>query len=631
MATDATRSLRPRRRMLRNLLHAGLADALSLVGGSLPLVAGSLTLVPSSPAQAAWTMHAGNAQHTAVTTVPTQPLQSIHWQAPVDLQPQYSGTVLFIHYGSPLITEGNTVIFPVKVGVADTFRVEARAALDGSTKWTLDTDYLLPPHSWVPSVGLAMTPRGRLYVPAAGGTLLWTDALDEPGAHASTRVAFFGDADYAANKSAMDASLRVCTPLTSASDGTVYFGVRAVAANPLGITSGIAAVDASGSGRFVSMFDASGGLCDRVGLNCAPALSRDEQTLYIAGRGASSAPGYLVALATSDLGTRHVRALVDPLTASESFVSDNSTATPMVAPDDKVYFGVLENPFGTNAVRGWMLQFDADLVPAGVPGAFGWDHTPSLVPVSAVPSYAGPSTYLIMCKYNFYAGWGDGTNKIAILDPQTSQLDSFSGATVMKEVRTILGATPDPEAGPSFPNAVKEWCINTAVVDPFKHSVLAGAEDGKLYRWDLHTNTFSETITLTPGLGEAYTPTVAGPDGQVYAINNATLFAVGATNVGVTPVTHTSRVPRVFAEPNPSAGEATLRFVLGSEANATLDVLDLAGRRVATVWSGSRTAGEHRVRWDGRDTNGLECAPGLYVVRLDAGGRVTTARLLRLR
>src|SRR5215510_1353788 len=108
----------------------------------LAAAAAGLVLALATPAHAAWSMHAGNAQHTALATVPTQPLQQIHWQTPVDLNPQYSGTVLFIHYGSPVVTEGNTVILPVKVGVADTFRVEARRGSDGLLLWQLDTDYL---------------------------------------------------------------------------------------------------------------------------------------------------------------------------------------------------------------------------------------------------------------------------------------------------------------------------------------------------------------------------------------------------------------------------------------------------------------------------------------------------------
>jgi hypothetical protein len=64
-------------------------------------------------------------------------------------------------------------------------------------------------------------------------------------------------------------------------------------------------------------------------------------------------------------------------------------------------------------------------------------------------------------------------------------------------------------------------------VDPATKSVLVNNEDGILYRWDLTTNILSQQITLTSGLGEAYTPTLIGPDGTVYAINNATLFAVG--------------------------------------------------------------------------------------------------------
>jgi hypothetical protein len=65
------------------------------------------------------------------------------------------------------------------------------------------------------------------------------------------------------------------------------------------------------------------------------------------------------------------------------------------------------------------------------------------------------------------------------------------------------------------------------VVDPFTKSVLVNSEDGKLYRWDLTTNTLSQTIVESQGIGEAYTPTAMGPDGTVYAINYSILNAVG--------------------------------------------------------------------------------------------------------
>jgi hypothetical protein len=122
---------------------------------------------------------------------------------------------------------------------------------------------------------------------------------------------------------------------------------------------------------------------------------------------------------------------------------------------------------------------------------------------------------------------------------------------VMKEVLTIAGPTPDQEFIAQFPNAVREWCINTAAVDPLTKSVMANSEDGKLYRWDLTTNSFSQSITLSPGIGEAYTPTVIGPDGTVYAINAAILNAVGTLPTG-TPTNTPSPTPSATATPTPT-------------------------------------------------------------------------------
>jgi hypothetical protein len=329
--------------------------------------------------------------------------------------------------------------------------------------------------------------------------------------------------------------VQISTPLTSDANGTIYFGfeVNGSADKALG-TGGVARIDANGRGSFMTFEVGTAGVTTllRVVQNCAPAVSRDGQTIYLAAHGTSSIrngqAGFLFALDSATLQVKNMVALLDPVSGSPAALPDDGTASPTIGPDGRVFFGVLENPFDTD--KGWLLQFNADLTQiTGVPGAFGWDDTASIVPATSVPSYQGSSSYLLMTKYNNYAGIGDGDglNRIAILDPNASQVDARTGATVMKEVMTILGATPDPQFVSSFPGAVREWCINSAVVDPLSHSVLANSEDGKLYRWDLVTNTFSETVVLTPGVGEAYTPTLIGADGKVYAINNATLFAIG--------------------------------------------------------------------------------------------------------
>ncbi|MEY2438845.1 MAG: hypothetical protein QOI34_230, partial [Verrucomicrobiota bacterium] len=242
----------------------------------------------------------------------------------------------------------------------------------------------------------------------------------------------------------------------------------------------------------------------------------------------NSGTGYLVSLDSRTLAPIARVQLKDPKSGNDAFLFDEGTASPTVGPDGDVYYGVLESPVYSNHLRGWLLHFDATLAQSKTPGAFGWDDTASVVPASIVPSYHGSSPYLLMTKYNNYvAASGDGVNKLAILDPRDHMTDPISGAQVMKEVLTVAGVTPDEEYVDQYPNAVREWCINTGAVDPATKSVLVNSEDGKMYRWSLTSNTLAESITLTPGVGEAYTPTVVGMDGTVFAINNATLFALG--------------------------------------------------------------------------------------------------------
>jgi hypothetical protein len=478
----------------------------------------------SAPAWAdppAWRGYGGNPQHTAAAPAKAQKLKNIHWQTPVDLTA--SGDVFLIHFASPMITASNTVLVPVKTGTGGGFRVEARKGKTGKLVWQKDSDFVLAPHDWIPSFPAHLTAQNRLYYGGAGGTVYYRDDPDQKNG-AKGQLAFYGLDTYKADKTTYNSRVMIDTPITADEQGNIFFGYVVTGSNPANLKSGIARISAGGQGSFVTATAAAGdGAVVGVPQNCAPAISADGATVYVAvGDGFG---GYMLGLDSTTLATRFKVRLKDPLGGGDAILSDDSSASPTIGPDGDVYYGVIEsNPGGHNG-RGWLLHYSADLATRKTAGSFGWDDTVSIVPKEAVPSYAGTSPYLLMSKYNNYFGFGSGNghNEIAILSPDETQKDRFSTQTVMKEVLTKVNPTHVP-GQPS--GVVYEWCINSAVVDAQGKAVIANAEDGHTYRWDLVKDEIKD-VGLNQPTFEAYTPTLIGPDGTVYAINDAVMYAIG--------------------------------------------------------------------------------------------------------
>lgn len=477
-----------------------------------------------------WATHGRTSDHRGQSPAPTQPLERVLWSKPVDFMPQYTGSgALLIHYGTPLITQNNVILFPVKTGATDTFVVDGRNALTGAGIFRMKTDYSLATGtSWLPSMGPALTHDGRLYVPAAGGTVY----LRNDPEHFNTpyyRIVFYGGSNFYNNRQLYSDNVKINTPIVTDNRGNAYFGYRTYGATPINLVSGIAKVSTGGGAQYRNVIQITGDPdAARIQTQCAPAVTPDGKLIYFAIQ-RNSGGGYLVALNTFSLATVYIRRLYDPATGNDAIISGQSTASPTIGPDGDVYFGILSNPHSQHNGRGYMLHFDKTLVTAKLPGSFGWDSTASLIHASGVPSYTGTSPYLLVTKYNNYAGFGtgDGINRAALLDPFVSQADPISGIPVMKEIYTIAGPTPDPNHNATYPGAVWEWCINSAAVDAATNSALINSEDGFVYRWDLSTNTLTQSVKMDKALGQAYTPVVTGPTGITYAINNAKLFAIG--------------------------------------------------------------------------------------------------------
>lgn len=496
----------------------------------------------------AWSSFAGNAQHTSVSTVESQPLEAVHWSTPVDNFP----TSRAAHYGGPLVTLNNTVIYPYKTGNTQStntpnYHLVARNGNDGSLLWDVTTPFIPASYSWYPQYQPVLaTATDRVYFAGKGGTIYYRDNPDSANGTV-TQIAFFGSmAHYTANQAAYDNNVFIETPLTADAQGNIFFGFRVNGATPTGLQSGIARISANGTvdvaaGIWVSAFNAAGGTdanITTVQQNGAPALSNDGQTLYVVVKEAGDwvYRGRLVGLNTTTLATQYNSGTLKDPRGSNAAILNLSTSSPMIAPDGKVFLGVFGNPY--NGSRGWMLQFSADLQTKYTPGGFGWDTTPSIVPASMLGSqYTGTSSYLIFTKYNnyYFSGGGndggDGSNGIAILDPNDTEVEYHhpeQNILVMKRALYKVGPTPDWDY-PTVPTAVREWCINYGAVDPATQSVIVNSSDGKFYRWYLPTNSLIEPLTLTSGIGQPYTMTVIGVDGSMYGIQMGQLFALGKT------------------------------------------------------------------------------------------------------
>src|SRR6185437_15784788 len=91
-------------------------------------------------------------------------------------------------------------------------------------------------------------------------------------------------AAYAANPALFDQTVYINTPITVDAAGNVFFGFIVTGANPpAGLAGGIARISAAGVGSWAAATTLAGDAAIvKVAMNCAPAVSPDGATVYVA-------------------------------------------------------------------------------------------------------------------------------------------------------------------------------------------------------------------------------------------------------------------------------------------------------------------------------------------------------------
>lgn len=92
-----------------------------------------------------------------------------------------------------------------------------------------------------------------------------------------------------------------------------------------------------------------------------------------------------------------------------------------------------------------------------------------------------------------------------------------------------------------------------------------------------------------------------------------------------------SRHPGTVRAASPVRGTGMVTIALDRPAAVTLDIVDVAGRRVRRLISGARLpAGDHAIPWEIRDDHGRRLSPGVYAIVLEAQGARSTTRVVVL-
>jgi len=302
----------------------------------------------------------------------------------------------------------------------------------------------------------------------------------------------------------------------------------------------------------------------RVALNAAPAVGPDG-TIYVVTRSHfNSRYGYLVAV-NPDLtpkwdaslrdrftdGCGVPRALggqlepngapggcavgaaygVDPATnrPGGGRVLDDSSASPVVAPDGTVFYGAYTS---YNYSQGHLMHFSASGAYLGA-YPFGWDTTPAI--------YVHDGTYSLVTKENHYGDMGSYCSSATYCptDRNASAPDYREGYFITQlspnlSVQWQHQATNQESCEPGADGGVTcitdhpssfEWCVNAPAIDA--HGVVyASSEDGWLYAIE-QGGSVRDKIFQQAALSAAYTPVSLDADGHVYSLNSGHMFVIG--------------------------------------------------------------------------------------------------------
>lgn len=176
-------------------------------------------------------------------------------------------------------------------------------------------------------------------------------------------------------------------------------------------------------------------------------------------------------------------------------------------------------------------------------------------------------------------------------------------------------------------------CSNPSVIDE-AYSAQAGvrwaAPNSYLFSVDDVTCTNLGWYTFEHGWGDCSFGCTSAHYWQFRVIDNAAILIneYGDALSGVGGSYRTAGFELRQNHPNPFNPATSVSFTIGESSSVSIDIYDLGGGLVCTLFAGDMAAGDHEVPWRGQDSRGNDVASGVYVCRVKAGTSVASMKML---
>jgi len=467
----------------------------------------ALLLIAGTARSETWLQRYHDAQHTNFINAPVDPMNQETFRMIFDpSQVDVGSGDILIHYTDPKVEANGDLYVPMRdAGPPIAYGVQQITG--GAPGWTFTSDYVRQPSSaWEPLFDFAIN-NGTVYVMGKYGCVWILNEAD--GSLVDHKCAT--DPIDPTGENIWDVS-----PFTIDGNGNVYWTIRSSSTL---IRSSLVKLDAGGNITATDLANLAG-TGQIAGNNSSPAVSADNNTIYVATTLSGQSGGKLLALDATDPTLSTVSwtaSLGAQLGCPEARLNDSGTSSPIALPDGGAAIGGWNSP---PTSEGAYYSYDANGMVRGC-YRFGWDDTMGQIALNG-------TTYLVGKHNHYTTGSSQCNNGIdPPVNPPCYEVVVLDSTTMVKQW-SFISPNRDPSHGPY------EWCISSPTL--FKTTADDGtetgyavvqSESGDEYEITLFSNPPIETdIPVGGPQNAAYVPTVS-IGGTAYTINHGQIIGVG--------------------------------------------------------------------------------------------------------